>query len=153
MAIEVGDVAPEFELKNQFGEVVKLTDYRGKSNVVLLFYPKAFTGTCTAELCAIRDDRADFVTDSTVTLGVSCDSPDTLKAFAESQGYDFNLLSDWWPHGATAQAYGVFLEERGFALRATFIIDKQGVVRWKVVNSPADARSNSDYRAALAEIN
>ena len=152
MEVEIGDRAPDFELENQFGEKIRLGDFRGEKNVVLLFFPKAFTRNCTAELCAIRDDQADFVSGEVVTLGVSCDSPAVQKAFAATQGYDFDLLSDWWPHGTTAQAYGVFIEKRGFPLRATFIIDKAGIVRWKVVNPTSDIRSNDDYRAALAKL-
>lgn len=149
---EVGELAPDFELTNQYGQSVKLSDFRGEKNVVLIFFPKAFTGICTNELCAVRDDRADFVADDVVTFGISCDSDATLKAFSEAEDFGYDLLSDWWPHGKTAETFGVFLPEKGFATRGTFIIDKEGVVRWKVVNSPGDARSNDDYRAALASL-
>lgn len=152
MSAQIGDEALDFELPNQFGEKVRLSSFRGRKNVVLIFFPKAFTGTCTAELCAVRDDKPDFVNDDVVTFGISCDSPPALKMFAELQGYDYDLLSDWWPHGETASAYEVFLPELGFALRATFIIDKDGIIAWKVVNGPGDARSNDDYRSALAEL-
>jgi mycoredoxin-dependent peroxiredoxin len=152
MTIEVGQQAPDFELKNQFGTPVRLSSLRGEKNVVLVFFPKAFTATCTGELCAIRDENTVFENDDTVVLGISCDSDATLKVFAETEKYEFSLLSDFWPHGEVARLYGVFLEERGFALRATFIIDKEGVVRWTVVNSPADARRTEDYREALAAL-
>lgn len=152
MAVEVGEQAPDFELTNQFGETVKLSDFRGNKNVVLIFFPKAFTGICTAELCAIRDEKSDFVSDDVVTFGISCDSDASLKAFAEAENYGYDLLSDFWPHGEASKAYGVFIEERGFATRGTFVIDKEGVLRWKVINSPGEARSNDDYRAALAAL-
>jgi peroxiredoxin len=152
MAIEVGQQAPDFELKNQFGTPVRLSSFRGEKNVVLVFFPKAFTATCTSELCAIRDENTVFENDDTVVFGVSCDTDATHKVFAETEKYEFSLLSDFWPHGEVARLYGVFLEERGFALRATFIIDKEGVVRWSVVNSPADARRTEDYREALATL-
>jgi peroxiredoxin len=152
MSIEVGQEAPDFELKNQFGEPVRLSSFRGSKNVVLVFFPKAFTATCTDELCAIRDETSVFENDDTVVLGVSCDTTATLKVFAETEGYEYNLLSDFWPHGAVVQQYGVFFETGGFALRATFIIDKAGIVRWSVVNSPGDARRTSDYREALAAL-
>jgi mycoredoxin-dependent peroxiredoxin len=152
MSIEVGQQAPDFELVNQFGEAVKLSDYAGKKNVVLVFYPFAFSVPCTAELCAIRDERESLEGEDTQVLGVSCDSKFTLKAFAESQGYEYPLLSDFWPHGEVAKTYGVFNEEKGLALRGTFIIDKSGVVRWTVVNSPADVRSTDDYREALSAL-
>lgn len=149
---EVGHEAPDFSLSNQHGETVTLSQFRGRKNVVLVFYPWAFTGPCTGELCAIRDQIADFDNDDTVTLAVSCDAKFSLRVFAEQEGYAFQLLSDHWPHGATAQAYGVFNDERGAALRATFIIDKAGVVRWKVVNAIPDVRDPQEYKDALASL-
>ena len=136
MPVEAGQEAPDFTLRDQNGSEVTLSAFRGEKNVVLVFYPLAFTPTCTGELCAIRDEHTVF----------------TQKIFAEKEGYTFQLLSDFWPHGATAQKYGIFLEERGFPKRGTFIIDKAGVVRWQVVNSPADARRTDDYREALAAL-
>jgi peroxiredoxin len=149
MAIEAGTKAPEFELKNQHGETVKLSDYRGEKNVVLLFYPFAFTGVCTGELCALRDELPKFVNDDVQLLAVSNDSPFTLRVFADREGFDYPLLSDFWPHGATSRAYGVFDEEKGCAVRGTFIIDKEGVVRWTVVNAIPDARDLNEYVKAL----
>ena len=151
MSVEVGQVAPEFTLKDQNGNEVALSDYRGKT-VVLMFYPFAFTGICTRELCAIRDEAADFVNDKVQTISVSCDSQFTLKNFADTEGFTHPLLSDFWPHGEVAKQYGVFLEDRGMAIRGTFIIDGEGVVRWKVENMPGDARSNDEYRAAIKAI-
>ena len=152
MPVEVGQPAPDFELRDQFGQPHRLSDLRGRHHVVLVFYPYAFTPTCTGELCAIRDDSADFANDRVVTFGISCDPVASLKVFAEQQGLDYPVLSDFWPHGAVAREYGVFLEEKGFATRGTFIIDREGILRWSVVNSPGDARSNDDYRKALAEL-
>ena len=151
MSVEVGQVAPEFTLKDQNGNEVALSDYRGKT-VVLMFYPFAFTGICTRELCAIRDEAADFVNDKVQTISVSCDSQFTLKNFADTESFTHPLLSDFWPHGEVAKQYGVFLEDRGMAIRGTFIIDPEGVVRWKVENMPGDARSNDEYRAAIKAI-
>ena len=152
MSVEVGQEAPDFELQNQFGTPVRLSSFRGEKNVVIVFYPKAFTATCTGELCEIRDERGVFENDDTVVLGISCDTTATLKVFAEQEGYEFQLLSDFWPHGAVTQKYGVFFDKGGFPLRATFIIDTAGVVRWSVVNGPGDARRTQDYRDALAGI-
>jgi mycoredoxin-dependent peroxiredoxin len=152
MAVEVGQQAPDFELTNQFGETVKLSDYAGTKNVVLVFYPFAFSVPCTAELCAIRDQRESIEGEDTQVLGVSCDSKFTLKAFAESQGLEYPLLADFWPHGEVAKAYGVFDEGRGLALRGTFIIDKSGTVRWSIVNPTTDVRSTDEYREALAQL-
>jgi mycoredoxin-dependent peroxiredoxin len=150
MTIEVGQEAPDFTLSNQHGEPVRLADFRGTKNVVLVFYPWAFTGPCTTELCEIRDRIASFDNDDTVTLAVSCDAKFSLRIFAERDGYTFSLLSDFWPHGETAKAYGVFNEEKGAALRGTFVIDKAGVVRYKVVNAIPDVRDPREYEKALA---
>jgi peroxiredoxin len=152
MSIEVGQQAPDFEIKNQFGELVKLSDLRGKKNVVLVFYPFAFTPTCTAELCTIRDEKFSFENDDVQVFGISTDPAPSLKVFAEQEKIEYPLLSDFYPHGAVSQAYGVFLAAKGFATRGTFVIDKEGVVRWSVVNTPADARNTDEYRAALAAL-
>ena len=152
MTLQVGQEAPDFELVDQNGEKVKLSSFRGNKNVVVVFFPFAFTGTCTGELCALRDDLSVFQNDKVQLLAISCDAMFTQKVFAEKEGYKFTLLSDFWPHGATAEKYGVFNAERGLALRGTFIIDKQGIVRWSVVNSPAEARNILDYKAALASL-
>ena len=151
MSIEVGQMAPDFTLKNQHGEDVTLSDLRGK-NVVLVFYPMAFTGICTGELCEIRDNIGAFASDDAQVLGISCDTTATLRVFAEQENLEFPLLSDFWPHGKVASDYGVFLDERGIALRGTFVIDKDGIVRWSVVNMPGDARDLADYKVALAAL-
>lgn len=152
MAVEVGSKAPEFTLKNQFGEAVSLSDFFGKKNVILMFYPFAFTGKCTQELCTIRDERNDFVNEDTQILSISCDPVASLKIFAEDQNLTTPLLSDFWPHGKVSRDYGVFLEDLGFANRGTFVIDKTGIIRWKVVTSPGEVRDTSDYRKALSAL-
>lgn len=152
MAVEIGSKAPDFELKDQHGSAVKLSDFQGSKNVVLLFYPFSFTGVCTGELCALRDELPTFVNDDVQLLAVSCDSMFTQKVFAEKEGLEYPVLSDFWPHGAVAQAYGVFNEEKGCAVRGTFIIDKEGVVRWSVVNALPDARDLNEYVKALGTL-
>ncbi|MEV4256695.1 peroxiredoxin [Spirillospora sp. NPDC049652] len=153
MAVEVGGVAPDFELKDQHGTPVRLSDFRGGRNVVLVFFPLAFSGVCTGELCAIRDELPTLVgDDETQVVAVSVDSMFAQRAWSEQEGYEFPLLADFWPHGDVARAYGVFDEDRGVALRGTFIIDKDGVVRWKVVNAIPDARDLDEYRKALASL-
>ncbi len=152
MTVEVGSKAPEFTLKNQFGEAVSLSDFFGKKNVILMFYPFAFTGKCTQELCTIRDERNDFVNEDTQILSISCDPVASLKIFAEDQNLTTPLLSDFWPHGKVSRDYGVFLEDLGFANRGTFVIDKTGIIRWKVVTSPGEVRDTSDYRKALSAL-
>jgi peroxiredoxin len=149
MAIQVGDKAPDFELKDNHGRTVKLSDFRGEQNVVLLFYPFAFTGVCTGELCEVRDNLPKFAGRDTQVLAVSNDSIHTLRVFAEQEGLEYPLLSDFWPHGEVSRAYGVFDEDKGCAVRGTFVIDKEGVVRWTVVNGLPDARDLNEYVKAL----
>jgi len=148
----IDSAAPDFELSDQHGNKVALSSFKGKKNVVVLFIPFAFTGTCTGELCAMRDDLSSFQNDNVELLAISCDSMFTQRVWAEKEGYQFPVLADFWPHGAVAQAYGIFDEARGCALRGTFVIDEEGIVRWQVVNGLGDARSNDDYKAALAAL-
>ncbi|MFJ4919487.1 peroxiredoxin [Streptomyces sp. NPDC088725] len=168
MAIEVGAPAPDFELKDNHGRTVRLSDFRAVpgpgdgprgdpgeesrdagQNVVLLFYPFAFTGVCTGELTALRDELGAFVNDDTQLLAVSTDSIHTLRVFADQEGLEFPLLSDFWPHGEVARAYGVFDAEKGCAVRGTFILDRNGIVRWAVVNDLPDARDLNEYLKVL----
>lgn len=150
--VDVGDEAPDFELPDQDRNPVRLSSYRGQKNVVLVFYPLAFTGVCQGEMCALRDSIEDFSGDDVVTLAVSVDSTAVHKKWAEEQGFTFPLLADFWPHGAVARQYGVLQEDLGLALRGTFIIDKQGRVAYKVVNAIPDARDQDVYREVLARL-
>ena len=152
MALEVGSPAPDFTLPDQNGEKVTLSDFRGESNVVLVFYPFAFSGICTGELCEIRDNISVFADDDVQVIGVSCDPKWSLKAFAEAEKYDFPLLSDFWPHGEVAQQYGVFNDQIGFAIRGSFLVDREGILRWQVVNGPGEARPLAAYTQALADL-
>jgi peroxiredoxin len=152
MALEVDTRAPDFELANQFGEHIRLSEFAGKKPVVLVFYPLAFSSTCTTELCTIRDNLSLFKAHGVELLGISVDSKATQRAFAEHEGYDFTLLADFWPHGAVAKEYGVFLEEKGFATRATFVIDVKGIIRAAFKTAPGEARSLEDYRSALDQV-
>ena len=151
MTLTIGQAAPDFEIANQHGEKVSLSSFKGEKNVLLMFYPFSFTGTCTGELCAIRDDIAAFQNDNVQVLAISCDSMHSQKIFAAQEGYNFPVLSDFWPHGAVATAYGVFEESKGCALRGSFLIDKEGILRWEVKNGWA-ARENADYKAAIAAL-
>lgn len=149
MPIEVGVAAPDFVLKDQNNQEVRLADFKGSKNVLLVFYPLAFTGTCQGELCAIRDNLNDFANETTQVLSISVDSSYSHKVWADQQGYDFPLLADFWPHGAVAQAYGVFNPEKGFANRGTFLIDREGIVRFAEMNLPGEARDQDGWRKAL----
>jgi peroxiredoxin len=153
MALVVDIQAPDFELANQFGEHVRLSHFRGIKPVALVFFPLAFSSTCTSELCELRDNLALFQQDDVELIGISVDSKATLRAWAAQEGYDFTLLADFWPHGGVAKEYGVFIEQKGFANRATFLIDTAGVIRASFITAPGEARSLRDYQAALAELN
>ncbi len=152
MAIEAGQEAPDFELKDQHGEPVRLSSFRGSKNVVLLFYPLAFSGVCSGELCALRDDFPEVNRADVELLTVSVDSTFVLRTWADRDHFTFRLLSDFWPHGEVARLYGVFDEGKGVATRGTFIIDKAGTVRWQVVNPIPQARDIAAYQKALAEL-
>ncbi|MDJ0392979.1 peroxiredoxin [Rhodococcus sp. G-MC3] len=152
MPLEVGALAPDFTLKDQNNQEVALSSYRGAKNVLLVFYPLAFTGTCQGELCKVRDELPKFENDDTAVLAISVGPPPTHKIWAAEQGYTFPLLSDFWPHGAVAQAYGVFNDKAGFANRGTFVIDKTGVVRYAEMNQPGEARDQSAWETALAVV-
>lgn len=151
MTLTIGQSASEFELVNQHGEKVSLASFKGEKAVVLLFYPFAFSGTCTGELCALRDDLSAFQNDEVQLLAISCDHMFSQRAFAEQEGYKFPVLSDFWPHGAVSKAYGVFEESKGCAIRGSFVIDKDGVLRWQVNNGWV-ARNIDDYKAAIAAL-
>ncbi len=152
MSLEIGDKAPVFTLKNQSGEMVSLADFEGKKNVLVMFYPFAFSGICTGEICEINEDLPKFQNDDVEMISISCDPHHALRAFAEKENIKTILLSDFWPHGAVAKDYGVFLEDLGFANRGTFLIDKSGIVRWKTITSPGEARVSEEYKKALAAI-
>ena len=152
MAVEVGQEAPDFELKNARGEPVRLSSFRGTKNVVLVFYPLAFSGVCTTELRALRDDFPEVRRNDVELLTVSVDSTYVLRKWADAEDFGFGLLSDFWPHGGVASLYGVFDTDRGLARRGTFVIDKSGVVRWKVINPIPEARDITEYQKALAEL-
>lgn len=151
MTIEIGNEVPDFELNNTDGVATKLSTFRGK-NVIVMFYPFAFSGICTGELCEMRDNLKDFQNDQVQLIAISCDPMFSNKAFAAAEGYKFPVLSDFWPHGKVSKQFGVFNEDRGCALRGSFLIDKNGVLRWKVVNALGEKRNLDEYKAALAAL-
>jgi len=153
MAIDIGDEAPDFELKDQDGKDVKLSSFRGDHAVAVVFYPFTFTGVCEGELCQLRDDYSTFENAGVRVLAISCDSRHAQRIWAEQMGYQFPVLSDFWPHGEVSKAYGVFNEAIGAANRATFVIDVNG----KVVDTFASpdlgtARPAERYEEALAKL-
>lgn len=152
MAVEVGSKAPEFTLSDYNKQQVALSSYRGAKNVLLVFYPFAFSGICQGELCQLRDELAEYSDANVQVLGVSVDTPYSLKAWAQQQNYQFPLLSDFWPHGDVAKTYGVFNDAAGLANRGTFLVDQTGVVRFAEVNQPGEARDQSAWKKAVATL-
>ncbi len=150
--LSVGDTAPDFELTDQHGRAIRLSDVIVGKPAVIAFVPAAFTGICTGEFCELRDNIELFSETSVQLLGISCDPKAALRVWGDHEGYDFPLLSDFWPHGAVARQFGVFLEDRGIATRATFVVDGTRTIRAAFVNPPGEARPISAYREALAAL-
>jgi peroxiredoxin len=151
MTLSVGDAAPDFTLPDQDKQSVSLVDLRG-TPVLLVFYPFAFSGLCTGELCQLRDELAVYTDAGVTVLAVSTDPVFSLKAFKAQENLDFQLLSDFWPHGAVAQAYGAFNDKAGMAVRATFLVDAEGKVAFAEVNSPGDVREQSGWKDAVSTL-
>jgi peroxiredoxin len=148
----VGAQAPDFTLRDQFGQDVALSSFAGRKAVALLFFPWAFSNVCTGELTGIRDRLDEFLTFDTEVLAISTDPTYSLRMFADRDGLNFPLLSDFWPHGEVASAYGVFDPELGVARRSSFVIDKAGVVRWSVHNELPRSRDLEDHLAQLRQL-
>jgi peroxiredoxin len=151
--VDSGQEAPDFTLKDQEGNEVTLSSFRGNQSVVIVFYPFTFTGTCEGELCSLRDGLSEFDAVKAQVLAISCDTRHAQKLWAAQQGFTFPLLSDFWPHGEVARAYGVFNEQLGCANRATFVVDTNGVVV-DAFASPnlGTPRERAEYEAALAKL-
>lgn len=141
-------IAPDFTLRDQDNQEVGLAAFRGTRPVLVVFYPFAFSRICTGELRSLAAVHGAAVQ----VLAISCDPVYALKAWSNVEGYTFPLLSDFWPHGAVATAYSAFDEARGMALRGTFLVDKQGDVRFAEVNAPGQARGEDVWEKALAAV-
>ncbi|CAN5773486.1 peroxiredoxin [soil metagenome] len=153
MAPQIGEQAPDFELKDQHGQTVTLSGLRGKQSVVLVFYPFTFTSVCEGELCQIRDDFSDFEGAGAQVLAVSCDSRHAQKMWADQRGYNFPVLSDFWPHGEVSRAYGVFDEKLGAARRGTFVSDTDGtLVDAFESEGPGTPRQKERYQEAMSRL-
>ena len=152
MVIHVGQIAPDFTLSDQHGQEVTLSELVAEKPVALVFFPLAFSGICTGELCELRDNLAVFEDANVRLLGISVDSVHALRVWAEQEGYEFSILSDFWPHGAVAKQYGAFVEERGIATRATVIIGEDRRVLASFETSPGEARDFTAYREAVASL-
>jgi peroxiredoxin len=152
MPLQLGQIAPDFALRDQHGATITLSSYRGEKAVVVMFYPYAFSRVCTGELCEVRDHLPTFQSERVQLLAVSCDPVHSLRAYAEQDGLTFPLLSDFWPHGEVAASYGVLNEKRGCANRSTFIVDTDGVLRWSVHHAMPDARDLAEQAKVLADL-
>jgi peroxiredoxin len=149
MSVEVGDEAPDFTTRDENLEEFTLSQLRGH-NVVLVFYPLAFSPMCTKELVDIAAQADKYDAAGAEVVGVSVDSPYVLKAFKRDEHLNAHLVSDFHPKGAIAKQYGAYIDEAGIATRATFVIDKDSKVAQKIVTHPGQARSQEEYFEALA---
>jgi peroxiredoxin (alkyl hydroperoxide reductase subunit C) len=150
--LSVGSTAPDFTLRDQNQQSVTLSAFRGERNVLLVFFPLAFTGICQGELDELRDHLPDYDNDDSVALTVSVGPPPTHKIWSVENGFLFPVLSDFWPHGAVSQAYGVFNSQAGYANRGTFVIDRSGVIRFAEMKQPGEARDQRAWTDALAAL-
>ncbi len=150
--LSVGTTAPDFTLRDQNQQPVTLSAFRGARHVLLVFFPLAFTGICQGELDQLRDHLPDYENDNSVALTVSVGPPPTHKIWSIENGFLFPVLSDFWPHGAVSQAYGVFNSAAGFPNRGTFVIDKAGVIRFAEMKEPGEARDQRVWIDALAAL-
>ena len=150
--IAIGDPAPDFTLADQNNQRVSLSAFRGTKNVLLVFFPLAFTGICTGELCELRDNISVFNDEQVQLFAISVDTAASLREWSAREGYEFSILSDFWPHGAVAREYGAFVEERGIATRATVIIGEDRKVLASFETSPGEARDFAAYREAVAAL-
>ncbi len=150
--LSVGATAPDFTLRDQNRQPVSLSTYRGAKNVLLVFFPLAFTGICQGELDRLRDHLPEFENDDTATLAISVGAPPTHKIWALESGFTFPVLSDFWPHGGVSQDYGVFNDDAGYSNRGTFVVDRDGIIRFAEMNGPGEARDQRLWTDALAAL-
>ncbi|HWQ22990.1 MAG TPA: redoxin domain-containing protein [Gaiellaceae bacterium] len=141
MAVRTGDRAPEFDLEVAHGERVRLSDFRGRSNVLLVFHPFAFTPVCEEEARDLQANLQSFRNAQTEIVFVSCDPAPARQAWKRELGAEYVFASDFWSHGAAAKAYGVFNETTGAPYRGTFLIDKEGTVIWSLVKITDERRT------------
>lgn len=150
--LSVGDVAPDFTLKDQNNQPVMLSGFRGARSVLLVFFPLAFTSICTQELDEIRDRIGEFVNDDVVTLAISVGPSPTHKVWATQRGYTFPILADFWPHGDAGRAYGVFNDDTGFSNRGTFAVDQSGLIQFAECLQPGEVRDKAVWSRALKSL-
>jgi mycoredoxin-dependent peroxiredoxin len=152
MTLAIGDAAPDFTLKDQHGQDITLSTYAEGKAALIVFYPFAFSGVCTGELTGLRDRLGDFETEHSTLLALSCDSIYSQRAVADRDGIFFPLLSDFWPHGVTTRAYGVFDEVSGGPRRSSFLVDRHGKVAWSVHNATGEPRDLDVHAEQLRQL-
>ena len=150
--LELGGAAPDFTLRDQFGQDVTLSSFRSQKAVAIFFFPFAFSGVCTGEMAGIRDRLADFLTFDSEVLAISCDPVYSLRAFADQDGLNFPMLSDFWPHGEVSRAFDVFDEQRGCPRRSSYVVDAEGRVRWAVHNAMPEGRDLDEHLKQLSAV-
>ncbi len=150
--LEVGTHAPDFSLRDQHGRTIALSRLAGERHALVVFFPAAFTSVCDAELRELRDWWPEHGRDDTDLIGISCDPMFSLRGYSDSEGIDFPLLSDFWPHGAVCRDYGVFDERSGTAERSSYLVGRDGQVAWSVHNARGDGRPLAGYERALARL-
>ncbi len=146
------DRAPDFTLDDQFGQPVSLAGLVAGGPVLLVFYPFAFSSTCTGEMQQLQQQLPAFHDDGVQVLGLSCDPMFAQRAWADAEGLGFGLLSDFWPHGAVSRAYGVFDEQAGMPVRGTFLVGPDSRVRWALTTGPGQSRDFTAVQTALADL-
>ncbi|MEZ0350737.1 peroxiredoxin [Mycobacterium sp. pR1184] len=147
--LPVGTPAPDFTLRDQNQQRVTLSSYRGGKNVLLVFFPLAFTPICQGELDLLREHLPEFENDESAVLAISVGPPPTHKVWAGQSGFTFPVLSDFWPHGEVSQAYGVFNDQAGYPNRGTFAVDRSGIIRFAEMKEPGQTRDQQLWTEAL----
>ena len=149
MALAVGDLAPDFTLKDQYAQDVSLSALLKERAVLIVFYPFAFSGVCPGELNGFRDRLGDVETEASTIVAISCDPIYAQRAFADRDALFFPLLSDFWPQGSVASAYDVFEPQIGAATRSSYLVGRDGTVQWSVHNDLGDARDLDAHAVAI----
>ena len=150
--LSIGGPAPDFTLRDQFGQDVTLSSFVGSKAVLLVFYPYAFSSVCTGEMSQIRSRLDEFMTFGTEVLAISCDPMHSLRAFADADGLNFPLLSDFWPHGEVTRSYDVFDESKGRPRRSSYVVDQAGMVAWSVHNPTSQGRDLDEHLRQLQQV-
>ena len=151
--LKAGDTAPDFELRSHRGGTVKLSDFRGKKNVVVAFHPLAFTPVCANQMRGYESDLGALASSDTVVLGLSIDPQPAKAAWAKELGkISFDLLSDNYPYGEVAKKYGVFRDKDGISERAVFVVDKQGKIAWAKTYDIPQLPGNQEIFDALSNL-